>query len=336
MQANTIALEWESAPFLRYRNLATAIGWVCTTLGFKANVIIEDGNGGIRFAQLVLYNAVITLGSLGWAGSDKATARPDETPSGEIQRACFFVADVEKHYAHAKSLGAEIVQHIAGHSDGGRAYSCRDPEGNLWTFREFELWSHQPERRRPRWAALITVLSALLSIVMIGSTVALGYLHVSAHAAPLSKVLPGSNHSMKTPIQARFDDALIQARMAREAAERANEEIHTQLARQRMAKEAAQSSERGARDQAARERSLRLAAEHDRTLALARLSVMASQRELAEIAAREARDLAARERRLRLSAEQSREVALRRYKLERDARRRIALANRSPSFTSSW
>ena len=273
---------------------------------------------------------------LGGLARMKGSRGPMRLPGGAIQRACFFVADVETHYAHAKSLGAEIVQHIAGHSDGGRAYSCRDPEGNLWTFREFKLWSHQPERSRPRWAALITALSALLSIVVIGSTVALGYLHVSAHAVPLSKVLPGSEQTMKTPDEARFDDALMQARMAREGVERANEEIHTQLARQQQAKEAAESSERRSRDQAATERGLRLAAEHDRALALARLSVMASQRELAEIAAREARELAAKERRLRLSAEQSREVALRRYKLERDARRRITLADRSPSFTSSW
>jgi hypothetical protein len=184
---------------------------------------------------------------------------------------------------------------------------------------------------------LITALSALLSIVVIGSTVALGYLHASAHAVPLSrKAPPSSEQSMKTPVKARFDDALMQARMAREAAERANEEIHTQLARQQQAKKVAESSERRARDQAARERSLRLTAERDRADALAQLRVMASQRELAETAVREARDLAAKERSLRLAAEHSREVALRRYKQERDARRRIALAGRSPSFTFSW
>jgi hypothetical protein len=184
---------------------------------------------------------------------------------------------------------------------------------------------------------LITSLSALLSIVVIGSTVALGYLHASAHAVPLSrKVPPNSEQSMKTSVKARSDDALVQARMAREAAERAKEELHTQLARQQQAKKVAESSERRARDQAARERSLRTAAEQDRADALAQLRMMASQRELAETAVREARDLAAKERSLRVAAEHNREVAVRRYKRERDARRRIALAGRSPSFTSSW
>jgi hypothetical protein len=245
--------------------------------------------------------------------------------------ACVFTDDAEPHYAHTRPLGTEIVQHTTGHGDGRQ-------EGNVWTFREFELWSsHQPEGRRPRWAALIAALSALLSIVVIGSTVALGYLHASAHAEPLSrKVPPSSERSMKTLVKARFDDALMQARMAREAAERANEEIHTQLARQQVATKVAESSERRARDQAARERSLRLAAERDRADALAQLTVMASRRELAETAAREARDLAAKERSLRVAAEHNREVAQLRYKREREARRRIALAGRSPSFTSSW
>jgi hypothetical protein len=135
---------------------------------------------------------------------------------------------------------------------------------------------------------------------------------------------------------ARFDDALLQARIAREAVEHANEELHTQLARQQQAKKVAEGAERRAWDQAARERSLRLAAERDRADALAQVTVITSQRELAETAAREARDLAAKERSLRRAAEHNRELALRRYKMERDARRRIALASRSPSFTLSW
>ena len=112
--------------------------------------------------------------------------------------ACVFTDDAEPHYAHARPLGTEIVQHTTGHGDGRQ-------EGNVWTFREFEVWSHQPERRHRRWAALITALSALLSILVIGSTVALGYLHASAYAVPLSrKVPPSSEQSMKALAKARF------------------------------------------------------------------------------------------------------------------------------------
>jgi hypothetical protein len=87
----------------------------------------------------------------------------------------------------------------------------------------------------------------------------------------------------------RFDDALLQARIAREAVEHANEELHTQLARQQQAKKVAEGAERRAWDQAARERSLRLAAERDRADALAQVTVITSQRELAETGARPGR-----------------------------------------------
>jgi hypothetical protein len=50
--------------------------------------------------------------------------------------ACVIADNVEPHYANARSLGAEIAHHITGRGDGRL-------EGNLWTFREFEIWSHR-------------------------------------------------------------------------------------------------------------------------------------------------------------------------------------------------
>jgi uncharacterized glyoxalase superfamily protein PhnB len=335
MHANAATLERAPLPFLRYRNLAAAISWLCTTLGFKRHLIVEDRDGGVRYAQLALYSAMIALAP--GAGFDERTVRSNEVHGPETQTSLFFVVDVDAHYEQARSLGADIVFHIADNGDGGRGYSCRDPEGNIWSFREYELWGHLPVERRPRWAALITTLSASLSVLMIGSTVALGYLHVAGHgAASVHKAPLASEQSLETPIKQRLHDALVQARAASEAAERVTEESRAQVARQQHAKEVAESHEREARDQAATELSLRLAAEHDRADALAQLTVLASQKEQAEIAARNAHDLAAKERRLRLAAEHSREVNQRRYKLELDAARRSTLAGRSPSFTFSW
>jgi uncharacterized glyoxalase superfamily protein PhnB len=332
MHANAATLERAAAPFLRYRNLAAAISWLCTTLGFKRHLIVEDKDGGVRYAQLALYSAMIALAPANGAGFDERMVRPDEVQDPETQTSLFFVVDVDAHYARATSLGADIVLHVSDIGDGGRGYSCRDPEGNIWSFRECELWGHLPVERRPRWGALITTLSASLSVLMIGSTVALGYLHAAGHGAASVRRAPlASEQSAETPIKQRLHDALMQARTASEAAERVTEESRAQIARQQHAKEVAESLERQARDQAATERSLRLAAEHDRADALAQLTALASQKEQAEIAARNARDLASKERRLRLAAEHSREVVQRRY-----ATRRTTLAGRRPSFTLGW
>jgi uncharacterized glyoxalase superfamily protein PhnB len=45
-----------------------------------------------------------------------------------------IVEDVDEHYARAIAAGAEIVIPIKDEDYGGRDYSCRDPEGFLWSF----------------------------------------------------------------------------------------------------------------------------------------------------------------------------------------------------------
>ena len=197
-----------------------------------------------------------------------------------------------------------------------------NPEGNISTFEALGLWDHQPVKRRRHWA--MTALIVAFSIMIIASAAALTYVHVSAHAITLFHNVQRSEQSMKTRVTRQLEDALLQAQIAREAAERANERTRAELARQQQANELAEASLREAREQIAMERSRHFAAEHDREDALARLTAMMKRSGLKETAAREAFDLAAKERRLRLAAEHSRDVALRRHKAERDVARQPA------------
>jgi uncharacterized glyoxalase superfamily protein PhnB len=48
--------------------------------------------------------------------------------------------EVDEHYARAKAAGAEIVYDIRDEDHGGRAYSCRDPEGYIWHFGSYDPW----------------------------------------------------------------------------------------------------------------------------------------------------------------------------------------------------
>lgn len=45
-----------------------------------------------------------------------------------------MVDDVDAHFEHARSLGAEIVYEPVDQPYGYREYSARDPEGHLWSF----------------------------------------------------------------------------------------------------------------------------------------------------------------------------------------------------------
>ena len=40
----------------------------------------------------------------------------------------------------AKAAGAETVIDIADQDHGGRAYTCRDPEGHVWNFGDYDPW----------------------------------------------------------------------------------------------------------------------------------------------------------------------------------------------------
>jgi uncharacterized glyoxalase superfamily protein PhnB len=48
------------------------------------------------------------------------------------------VQDVDAHYSRAKAAGAEILAEPSDPPYGGRFYSCRDLEGNVWSFGSYD------------------------------------------------------------------------------------------------------------------------------------------------------------------------------------------------------
>lgn len=51
-----------------------------------------------------------------------------------------MVEDVDALHARAIAAGAEIVIELKDEDYGGRGFSCRDPEGHLWTFGSYDPW----------------------------------------------------------------------------------------------------------------------------------------------------------------------------------------------------
>ncbi len=70
----------------------------------------------------------------------KMMAQPDEVGMRETQHACLIVSDADGIYATAKAAGAEIVTDLAEMDYGGKAFSCRDPEGHLWSIGTYDPW----------------------------------------------------------------------------------------------------------------------------------------------------------------------------------------------------
>lgn len=127
-------------PTLRYEDAPRMIDWLCDAFGFSRHMVVEDGQGGIAHAQLTLGHAMIMLGSArdDEFGALQTTAR---SLGGTSQSVYIIVDDVDTVCKRARVAGAEIAMEPKDEGYGGRAFSCRDPEGQLWNFGTYDPWN---------------------------------------------------------------------------------------------------------------------------------------------------------------------------------------------------
>jgi uncharacterized glyoxalase superfamily protein PhnB len=127
-------------PSLRYRDPHAAIAWLCEAFGFTRHAVYENDQGGIDHAQLVHGNGMLMLGGVRHDDFGKHLVQPDEIGGRETQCVFVVVNDCRAHYEKAKAAGAVIVDDYEEKDYGGAGYSCRDPEGRLWSFGSYDPW----------------------------------------------------------------------------------------------------------------------------------------------------------------------------------------------------
>ena len=127
-------------PGMRYHDAAAAIEWLCKAFGFEKHLVVPGENGTIAHAQLTFGNGMIMLGSARSDEFGKFVKPPRDVGGVGTQSAYVIVADADKHYARAVAAGAQIVMPLKDEDYGGRGYSCRDPEGHVWSFGTFDPW----------------------------------------------------------------------------------------------------------------------------------------------------------------------------------------------------
>ena len=129
-------------PSLRYRDAPAAIDWLCKAFGFQKQAVYSNPDGSVGHAQLTFGNGMVMLGSVNKDTPHSSLIRqPGEIGGLETQSPCLIVSDCDAIYAAAKAAGAEIVVDISDMSYGGRAFTCRDPEGHLWSIGSYDPWS---------------------------------------------------------------------------------------------------------------------------------------------------------------------------------------------------
>ena len=128
-------------PSLRYRDAAKAVDWLCDAFAFEKQLVVPGENGTIAHAQLRFGNGMLMLGSGGGHGGrpyDRMVQPAEARESLRHGSLYGIVDDPDAHCARARAAGAEIVEEPRDEEYGGRGYTCRDLEGNVWTFGSYD------------------------------------------------------------------------------------------------------------------------------------------------------------------------------------------------------
>lgn len=333
---------------MRYRDVARAIDWLCAAFGFEKKAVVAGDGGAIGYAQLTFGDAMIMLEPVGDTALDGFMKQPDEIGGAETQSCYFTVPDADVHYAAARAAGALIVSDIADFENGGRGYSCRDPEGHVWTFGTYDPWQgHRARsevtpdpapRASKRWLTRVATLGCLAGAVAAGAWINdLRYQTGSAQAVR---------------VESEVEERAVQAAMARlaaeqsvrEAAERNAREVGEQMRLEREAREAVlrevQDLQRSAAaHQAAREVAERAARQASEELLLERRARETAERQaqhlqqqaalqtgstdVVERTVRETREQVERERSARDAAERAVRELQERLAAEQGSRERV-------------
>nr|PZN85051.1 MAG: glyoxalase [Pseudomonadota bacterium] len=127
---------------MRYDDPAAAVDWLCRVFGFKPHAVYKDDAGNVVHAELSFGNGMIMLGPNIDSPFGRYMTMPKDAGGRCTQTVYVIVDDVDAHHAHASAAGADVIMPLRDESYGGREYSCRDPEGHVWTFGNYDPWTH--------------------------------------------------------------------------------------------------------------------------------------------------------------------------------------------------
>jgi uncharacterized glyoxalase superfamily protein PhnB len=127
-------------PCLRYRDAPRAIDWLCRVFGFEKRMATPEQDGIVHHAELSFGHGMVMVASVYDSPFGRYMKQPDEIGGAETQSVYVIVSDADAVYTAAKAAGAEILLDIRDEDYGGRGFTCRDPEGHIWTLGTYDPW----------------------------------------------------------------------------------------------------------------------------------------------------------------------------------------------------
>ena len=128
-------------PCQRYRDARAAITWLCAHFGFHPHSVVDGANGAITHAQLSHAGGMIMLGSTSNENEyGKLIVQPEDINGAHTQTVYLMVADPDALYQRVKAAGADIISEIVDQDYGGRGFTCRDLERQVWSVGSYDPW----------------------------------------------------------------------------------------------------------------------------------------------------------------------------------------------------
>ncbi|NGZ85865.1 VOC family protein [Duganella aceris] len=125
-------------PCMRYRDAPAAIEWLCDTFGFETQLVVPNEDGSIAHAQLAFGNGMIMLGSAFDTEYGRLLKQPSEIGDFVTQSAYLVVNNADLVYGRVLEGGGKILLDIKDEEYGGRGFTCRDPEGHVWSIGTYD------------------------------------------------------------------------------------------------------------------------------------------------------------------------------------------------------
>jgi len=129
-------------PCLRYRDAPAAIDWLTKVLGFEATLIVPNEDGTIAHAQLSYGNGMVMLSSIFDTEYGRLMKQSAQIGGFVTQSAYLVVSDADEVHARCVKAGAPIVMELKDEDYGGRGFTCRDPEGHVWSIGTYDPWEN--------------------------------------------------------------------------------------------------------------------------------------------------------------------------------------------------
>jgi uncharacterized glyoxalase superfamily protein PhnB len=129
-------------PIHRFDDADAGLAWLKEVLGFEEHGVFRGDDGSIQHGELRLGDAWLMIGTEP-DGGDAPPASSSDTGERWGRRAgagfvYLAVDDAADAFERARAAGGDLMSELEERDYGGREFSLRDPEGNVWSVGEYD------------------------------------------------------------------------------------------------------------------------------------------------------------------------------------------------------